>query len=427
MKTYCKDADPTNVSFIEPAVWGAFRHKWKRFDYGSVLAAFGGMSYEEAHAHALNHNYDAFNKAILGIAEEISRRIKARSLKLGPVRYEWRVDGSSGKRREIGIETVMHQIMEHVAVHCLMPLFKVRIEDCEYASIKGRGQERGAKRIASWVIQDNKNAWYAQEHGFRYAKSTEFYVQGDVRKCYPSMKSPMIMELLRHDISKNEVLLWFVEELLKMHTKGLIIGSLLSQFLCNYITSIAVREVFGWKKERREKKIQLIHHQLWYMDDFILTGPDRRNVKMAYNKIGVYMKRRFGLELKPAFVRRWSDAPPDIMGYVIHADGTITLRGHIYIRAKRAFIRAKGKEALAISQARSIISYKGRFMNSDCTVARKRLNVDQISGTAQKLISDFDTGRLFQCLNMSSTAADPNPSPDSSTRTAQLNSVSPKM
>lgn len=427
MKTYCKDADPTNVSFIEPAVWGAFRHKWKRYDYGSFLAAFGGMSYEEAHAHALNHEYEAFSKAIRNIAQEISRRIKARSLGLGPVRYEWRVDGSSGKRREIGIETVMHQIMEHVAVYCLMPLFKARIEDCEYASIKGRGQEKGAKRIASWVIQDNKNAWYAREQGFSYTRSTEFYVQGDVRKCYPSMKISMIMGLLRRDIGKNEVLLWFVEELLKMHTKGLIIGSLLSQFLCNYITSFAIREVFGWKKERRGKKIQLVHHQLWYMDDFILTGPDRRNVKMAYNRLTVYMKRRFGLELKPAFVRRWSDAPPDIMGYVIHADGTITLRGHIFIRAKRAFIRAKGKEALAISQARSIISYKGRFINSDCTVARKRLEVDRISGAAQKLISDLDTGRLFQCLNMCSTAAGPPPSPGSSIPTGQPNFALPEM
>lgn len=421
MKTYCKDADPTNVSFIEPAVWDAFRHKWKRFDYGSFLAAYGGMTYEEAHTHALNHEYEAFSGAIRAICEEISSRIKARSLDLGPVRYEWRVDGSSGKRREIGIETVMHQIMEHVAVHCLKPLFKARIEDCEYASIKGRGQERGAKRIASWVIQDNKNAWYAAEHGFSYSRSTEFYVQGDIRKCYPSMKIPMIMGLLRHDIGKNEVLLWFVEELLKMHTKGLIIGSLLSQFLCNYITSFAIREVFAWKKIRRGKSFQLIHHQLWYMDDFILTGPDRRNVKMAYNKLTGFLLRRFGLELKPAYVRRWTDSPPDIMGYVIHADGTITIRDHIFIRAKRAFTRAAGKTVLAIPQARSIISYKGRFVNSDCTGARKRLRVDEVAKIAQKLISDLDTGRLFQCLNMSSTAADPPPLPDSSILTAPQN------
>lgn len=421
MRTYCKDADPTNVSFIEPAVWDAFRKKWKRYDYGSFLAAYGGMSYEEAHAHAINHEYEAFSCAIRNITEEISRRIKARSLDLGPVRYEWRVDGSSGKRREIGIETVMHQIMEHVAVRCLSPLFKARIEDCEYASIKGRGQEKGAKRIASWVRQDNKNAWYAGKHGFSFSRSTEFYVQGDIRKCYPSMKIPMIMGLLRHDVGKNEVLLWFVEELLKMHTKGLIIGSLLSQFLCNYITSFAIREVFSWKKTRRGKEIQLIHHQLWYMDDFILTGPDRRNVKMAYNKLGVFLRRRFGLELKPAFVRRWTDAPPDIMGYVIHSDGTITIRDRIFIRAKRAFTRAAGDPALAISQARSIISYKGRFINSDCTGARKRLNVEKIAEKAQKLISDFDTGRLFQCLNMCSTAAGPPPSPDSSIPTEPPN------
>lgn len=406
LRTYCKNADPTNALFIEPAVWGAFIGKWKRFDYGYVIKEYGGFSINEIREIAEKQDYAQFASAIRKIAVDITDRINGRDLHLEPVRYEERVDGASGKRRIIGIEHPFHQVVEHVAVYCLKELYKSRIEPCQYASLKGKGPLKGARQIEKLVQEDNERQKYCAEHGYRFRSETEFYVQGDIRKCYPSLTKEVAMREYRHDISKNKDLIWLIDELLTMHVNGLIIGSLLSQFTCNYLLSKAVREVFSYAKERRGERIRLVEHQIWYMDDFLLTGPDRRNLKMAFNQLSKYLKKQYCLDLKIAHIRRWSDAPPDIMGYIVHRDGTITIRGRTFVRAKRAFTRADGKEVIALAQARRIVSMKGYFKNSDCQPARKRLNVDEISERAQKLISNFDTGRLMQCIpRLSSTVA----------------------
>lgn len=428
MRTYCKKANPEDVEFIIPAVWEAFRKKWFRNDYGRLFEEYSGLTRDDLLKIEINDHYLMYNAklepGIRRIAEEVVRRIKARNLELEPVDYQERRDPGSNKIRLVGIETPMHQVIDHVAVWCLMELFTSKIEPCQFASIKGRGQVKGAHLIADWVKQENQKAWYCEQNGYRYSKNTEHYVQGDVRKCYPSMRREMVMPLLRHDISKNEALLWLVNELLKAHKHGFIIGSLLSQFLCNYIMSFAIREVYGYKKARRGQAIKLVYHQVWFMDDFILTGPDARNLKMAYTRLTKYMQERFGLQLKPATPHRLVDKPIDIMGYVIHADGTITIRPRNYLKARRVFSRAAGMEYISLTQARLIVSYKGYFVNSDCRVEAKKLNVEPISLKAQKLISDYETGRLMQCIPKScSTATTPLLSPNSSTLMASRSTV----
>lgn len=412
MRTYCKRADPTNAPYIEPAIWMAFKGKWKRYDYGLILAEYGDMSMEEVRKHAAAQEMKAFAPAIRKITQDAAKRIKNRELSLEPVRYEMRIDGCSGKDREIGIESTWQQVLEHVAVYCLRDLFTAKIEPCQYASIPGRGPEKGANRISKWVQDDNKQVAYCRERGYRFSRNTEYYVQGDIRKCFSNITRETVMRLLGRDVGKNKPLLWLLDALLRMHVRNLIIGSPLSHFICNYMLSHAVREVYGYQKERRGKSIRLAAHQIWYMDDFLLTGPDRRNLRMAFRRLEDFLKREYGLELKAAHVRRWSDAPPDIMGYVIHMDGTITIRPRNYIKSRRAFTRADGQETLSIPQARRIVAMKGCFVNSGCSVIRKRLRVDEISKKAQRLISDFETGRLTQCIpKSSSTAACPPQSP----------------
>lgn len=416
MRTYCKRANPTNVEYIIPAVWDAFKKKWMRNDYSTLFQQYSGLSREDVRRIILMDGYAMYNERLLPgirrIAEECVGRINAKQLDLEPVHYEERRDPGSGKLRLVGIETPMHQVMEHVAVHCLKELFEAKIEPCQHASLKGRGPIRGVRTIVGWVESDNGKAWYCQQKGYRTTRSTEYYIQGDVRKCYPSMRREVAMQLLRHDISKNDTLLWLVDELLKMHQHGFIIGSLLSQFLCNYIMSFAIREVYSMAKIRRDKRIRLVLHQIWYMDDFLLTGPDARNLKMAYTRLSKFLSDRFGLQLKPAKVRSWTEKPPDIMGYVIHADGTITIRPRNYLKARRAYTRAAGDRPLSLAQAQRLVSYKGFFVGSDCTLAAQALHVAQTAKRAQKLISDVATGRLIPCISRSSnTVQNPAPSP----------------
>ena len=169
------------------------------------------------------------------------------------------------------------------------------------------------------------------------------------------------MKWLRRDMGKNELMLWYVDSLLSMHGDGLIIGSLLSQFLCNYFMSYAYRYVMGLHKERRGKTVQLCSCALFYMDDILLCSTDRRNLLMAVRKLIRFMKANFGLDIKPNWhIRKHTDCGIDMMGYVVTAKGKIKIRPRVFIRARRAFMRsAAGDDRMKIQHR--VSAYYGFF------------------------------------------------------------------
>lgn len=326
MKTYCKHADPTDLQVIERYAYEAMSGKLKRKDYSEFVAGYCALSAKEIRrrARAAVTGYPELEKALHFIALEIAGRIRARQLGLPPVRYSERHDGMCHKVRRIGLMSVMQQLMEHVAVGCMSELWEAKYEYHQYASIRGKGQLKGARAIQKWTK----------------AGKTKYFVKLDVRKCFQSLSRETVMRWMRRDIGKNTLLLWFVDELLKMHGDGLIIGSLLSQFLCNYFMSYGYRYVMGLHKERRGKSVRLVSCALFYMDDILLAGPDRRNLVMAVRKLIRYMRESFGLSIKPTWsVRRHEDAPIDMMGYVITARGRLKIRRRVFLRARRNFRR----------------------------------------------------------------------------------------
>ena len=347
MKTYCKGVDPSDVISIEPFVYEALMTKLKRKDYSEFVARYCGIGGKEIrrHAHEGLHHYPELDRAIRSICEDIRLRILSRELALDPVRYSTRTDGLSKKTRIIGIESVMQQLMEHVAVGCMQELWDAKYERHQYASIKGRGQLKGAQTIQKWTK----------------AGMTTYFVKLDVRQCFRSLSRETVMRWLRRDIAKNGLLLWFVDALLQMHGDGLIIGSLLSQFLCNYFMSYAYRYVMGLHKERRGKLRQLCSCALFYMDDILICSRDRRDLLMAARKLIRYLKAAFCLEIKPGWnIRRHSDCGIDMMGYVITAKGKIRIRPRVFIRARRAYMHAAAGD-LRPKITRRVSAYYGFF------------------------------------------------------------------
>lgn len=347
MKTYCKNIDPSDVKTIEPFVWDCIRPKLKRKDYSDFVSRYCDLTDKEIRANARQGLglIKEMEKAVRNIALDISVRIRQRDLQLEPIRYSTRTDGLSKKTRIIGVESVMQQIMEHVAVGCMKDLWAAKYEYHQYASIKGRGQLKGVKAIQKWTKSGK----------------TKYFVKLDVRKCFQSLKREMAMKWLERDIGKNALLLWFVNALLLMHGDGLVIGSLLSQFLCNYFLSYAYRYAMTLFKERRGKCVKLVSCALFYMDDILLTGVDRRNLVMAVRKLIKYMLKAFGLTIKPNWnVRKHTDCGIDMMGYVVTAKGRIKIRPRVFIRARRAFARsARGDDRLKM-QTR-VSAYYGFF------------------------------------------------------------------
>jgi hypothetical protein len=347
LKTYCKKAVPTDLQTIERYAYEAMTGKLKRKDYSEFIAGYCNLSAKEIRKRARSAIswYPELEQALHWIALDMAARIRARNLDLPPVRYSERHDGMCRKVRKIGLMSVMQQLMEHVAVGCMEELWQAKYEYHQYASIRGKGQLKGARAIQKWTK----------------AGKTKYFVKLDIRKCFQSVTREKAMQWLKRDIGKNRLLLWFVNELLKMHGDGLIIGSLLSQFLCNYFMSYAYRFVMGLHKERRGKSIRLVNCALFYMDDIFLSGTDRRNLVMAVRRLIRFVLASFGLVIKATWnVRRHDDVPIDMMGYVVTAKGRLKIRRRVFIRARRIFRRAWNGDRRLVTQYR-VGAYYGYF------------------------------------------------------------------
>ena len=383
MKTYCKHIDITDEAIIKRLIAPAI--KWKRTDYRRFLAAYSSRTLAEVRGLCAVRDASreaAFDAELTAIAADVASRIRARSLELDPIRRERRVDACSGKVREIGILSIMQQLMETAATGALAELYRARFEPHQYASIKGKGQVQGAKAISRFVNRENAAVVCARGHGQKRSLRCAYYRKADIRHCYQSIRPATVMEYLSRDIARNRTLLWLVGALLEMHGESLVIGSPLSKDLCNYLMSFAYREVLNCRKTRRGKSVRPAWFVLMFMDDILIMGSSEHDVKTAERHLERWLSDNLGLEIKPGNVKRLAIEHIDMMGYVIRADGSIAIRKRIFLRARRAFSRP-----LTPGRARRMVSYKGYFVHTNSRRIRKRLHVNEICAQAQKLIS----------------------------------------
>lgn len=377
MKTCCKKSDPSDLQTILKYTWQTLStEKLRRRDYSSFVAGYDpGLSAKAVRRYAAAKELWRLEPAVVAIALDIKARIEKRALGLPPVRLRERRDGMCGKVRVIGVESVLQQIMEHVAVGCLEELWRKKLVYHQYASIQGKGQWAGARTLQRWVKRKR----------FRY------FVKLDVRKCFPSIRHEVAMRFLRHDIGKNRLLLWFAAELLKNHGDGLLIGSLLSQFLCNYLMSFAYRHAMDLFKARRGKRKWLLCCGLFYMDDVFLAGGDRRDVKMAVRAMIRFFRDGLGLSIKPDWhIKNIFGEPIDMMGYKIKRGGRLKVRGRIFLRARRAFARFDG----SLRMARKISSYYGYLKHCGIKIFQlqsgRMLKVENVKNAAANVVSLYD-------------------------------------
>ena len=393
MKTYCKHNLLHDRKFCLDMVYATFHRKWNRKNYQRTLAHYCKLPLRGVRALINQGRKDELEYGLLAIVDEFQRELDERNFELTDIDYSERIDGLSGKLRIIGIMSVKQQCYEHIIVGALMPLFNTKITPHQYASMEKRGQVAGMKKIRRWIRNDNWSAKCAREHGGSYSRKCTCFVKLDVTQCFPSITSKTVMRYLRHDISKNSGLLWAVEELLKIHEqegRGLVIGSLLSQFICNYLLSFAYRHVMSLSKERRGKRVKLVSHALFFMDDILLIGSDRRNLKMAVRSMIRFAKQEIGLIIKGNWhVKSLVLEPIDMMGYVIHSDGHVTIRARIFLRTRRAYLRAT-RRTMTVEFARRLMAYNGYFVHTASHDIRENLDVKRLRRIARRTIRKHD-------------------------------------
>ena len=388
MKRYCKNVDITDIGFIEACIYECLDGKWERVEVHKLLAEYGAQSRGEVCRICCSSSYQYHTNAgyaidyslrrtaisellgdnIKALAAEISINIKNQSVELPHIQHKIIVDGHSGKERDIGRESMIHQIYDYIAVRGAQELFDKKIGVYQCASVPGRGQIYGKRAIEKWLRQS--------------PKTTKYAVKADVKKCYPSIDQKRLIELLNRDI-KNEHLLWLMEFLINQFDSGLSIGSYLSQYLCNYYLSYAYHyatEQMAITKTRRgrERRARLADHVLFYMDDILLLGSNKRQLWQGFEMLRQYMADFLKLRLKDnwklfrvQYYDKYGNAHGDVidmMGYRIGRRYT-TVRKRIFLRLRRKVLRAEqyieSGEDMPLRLAREVSSLYGWLKNSD--------------------------------------------------------------
>lgn len=325
--------------------------KWSRLDVADFLTEFYPEDVTARQMeHMLQQNVSLADSLMDKAAKRIEWEIKNRKVTFPEIRYSVRYDGNSGKLREIGVESIKQQIYDYVAVNALMELFERKIGKYQCASVPGRGQVYG-KQV------------------------------------------------------KNEDLLYLVETLIGSYKQGLSIGSYLSQWLCNYYLSFAYQyaqqKLFKVQKRRgQEKRTRLFYKIIFYMDDILILGPRKADVKKAMLMMIQFFREELDLEIKPNWKlfqvdyigkdgKHHGDCI-DMMGYKIYRDRA-EVRRSIFLRARRAYLRLRKqvqrRMEIALDLAYRCISYFGWFKHSDSTNFKKKYGIEQLMKYAKRRVS----------------------------------------
>lgn len=391
MKRYLKDFELT-YELVQKSIYQCLgKDKWTRKDTAYMFAEYvqvwsfehtKSLKFQRKDILQRNINKIARNdktrlyRLVDFIAEKIFIEISERKINLTKIRYEKRVDSCSGKEREIGISSIKQQCYDYIAVNICKEMFMAKVGHYQCASIEEKGQEFGKAAIETWIRTNPGKCKYIWK--------------GDVKKFYPSVNHVILKKLLARDI-KNPTVLYILFTLIDSYKQGLCIGSYLCQFIANYYLSYAYHFVSETLYvERRGKRINLVNHVLFYMDDLILFGSSKKNIKMAARALERYLNNKLGLQLKQTYQLFPLDSRPiDMMGYKIYTYKT-TVRKTIFKRADRVFRKVKNnKFKMTLQDAYKIIAYKGYFQHSNSLKYRRKVKLDVSFEKAKGVISDY--------------------------------------
>lgn len=293
------------------------------------------------------------------LVREIVSEVRGRCLSTTPIRRHLHTEPTNGKVRVIGVESVKQQVLDYTVITAIQPLLDARLGHWQVAGIKGKGQARAVRGVRKWV------------------KDGGYFAHVDVRKCYPSISHDVVMGILRRYVRSADVL-YICEHLLSTYDTGLDLGSYFSLCMANLVLSFAYHFVETLHKGRRGKTVQLVSHQLWYMDDAYLFSPDKRNLKMAVRKLSKFLRGEFGLSLKGWKVCRIGTPgemgcePVDVAGFRVTTT-SVTVGGGIFRRLRRAYMRFARRGGLRL--ARRCASYWGYLRHSNSRHFCERMQI----------------------------------------------------
>lgn len=249
-------------------------------------------------------------------------------------------DGIRRKQRSILVPTMAEQIIHHMVVNILEPIFMRSMYEHSYGSLPNRGAHLAKKRIERWIRKDADN--------FRYI------LKLDVKKYFDSIPHDILKARLAKLIHDDRFL-DLVYEIVDVSDKGIPIGFYTSQWIANwYLTGL----------DHYIKEVLRAKYYVRYMDDMVIAGNDKLLLHIIKDGIEKYLNEELGLELKSNWqIFPLDKRPLDFMGFKFY-HGRTTLRKTILSKAKRKARRTK-KNGVNIHSARQMLSYLGWIDKTD--------------------------------------------------------------
>lgn len=249
-------------------------------------------------------------------------------------------DGIQRKKRVIVVPTFREQIIHHMVVNILKPIFMKPMYEHSYGSIPGRGGAMGMKRIKPWLQND--------------PRKTKYCLKMDIRKYFDSVPHEIVEEKLRKQIHDKRFLNVLLE-ILNVNDSGIPLGFYTSQWLANWYLT----ELDHYIKE----KLKACHY-IRYMDDMVIFGPNKRKLHKMRKAIDDYLRSKLGLQLKG----NWQVFPIDVrfldfMGYRFYRNRVTLRRSIMYKACRKATKVSKGKPT--IFNIKQVMSYLGWFSDTD--------------------------------------------------------------
>lgn len=251
-------------------------------------------------------------------------------------------DGISRKKRTIIVPNKDEQVLHHMIINVVAPIFTKQFIYHSYGSIPGKGVHKGKKAVEKWLKNDMRHCKYV--------------CQLDIRHYFESISIEILSKKLAgliHDKKFLDIIL----ETLNAANHGIPLGFYTSQWFSNWYLTEFDHYVLESLKPA---------HYIRLMDDMVLFGSNKRKLRKNMDAIRKYLHDELGLELKGNYqiFKLCERRPLDFMGFKFYPTHT-ALRGKLFLKARRKAKSISKKEKPTLHDLKQMMSYTGWFSATD--------------------------------------------------------------
>lgn len=323
--------DPAN-GVITTAIIEAAQNKGKRPDIRAIL-------------DAPEDEYRAYEQSIL-------QKLQDKNWK--PALHDKVLlrEGSHKKQRIIEKPRFDELVIQHCLMIPFRPIFLKRAYKYSLGSIPGGGPKQALDAVTKWL------------KGYKEDKPL-YIAELDIRKFYENVDLDILKAKLGKLIRDKEYLDLLFRSL-DNRGPGLPLGYYTSPWLGNfYLTSLDNYILQDLKPD----------HYLRYLDNMFLFSQDKEELHEMVKCITKYTESELHVKIKEDWqvfrfeyfdqdAHCYRGRPINLLGYVVHCD-RIGIRKLILKRIRRKALKVKRTKRFYICDARTMMSYRGYFINSN--------------------------------------------------------------